>query len=100
MRPKQISYDVNNLLPAPCRPQRLRPTRIGSGFRKAADVAKVKHIPVILVQGDQDKLVPVAGPKWVAKDAALVGRVRQRGLLLHLNGTTGAEDEMRPLLRY
>jgi poly(3-hydroxybutyrate) depolymerase len=28
-------------------------------FRKASDVAKIKHIPVILVQGDSDKLVPV-----------------------------------------
>jgi poly(3-hydroxybutyrate) depolymerase len=28
-------------------------------FRKANDVAKIKHIPVILVQGDMDKLVKV-----------------------------------------
>jgi poly(3-hydroxybutyrate) depolymerase len=32
-------------------------------FRRAADVEKIKHIPVILVQGDQDKLVPVAGAR-------------------------------------
>jgi poly(3-hydroxybutyrate) depolymerase len=29
-------------------------------FQPATDVAKIKHIPVILVQGDEDKLVPVA----------------------------------------
>jgi predicted peptidase len=34
-------------------------------FRKADDVAKIKHIPIILVQGDADKLVPVANVrKW------------------------------------
>jgi predicted peptidase len=34
-------------------------------FRKPGDVSKIKHIPVILVQGDQDKLVPVANVrKW------------------------------------
>lgn len=32
-------------------------------FRKPDEVAKIKHIPVILVQGDQDKLVPVAGAR-------------------------------------
>jgi poly(3-hydroxybutyrate) depolymerase len=32
-------------------------------FRKADDVAKIKHIPVILVQGDADKLVPVTGAR-------------------------------------
>ena len=26
-------------------------------------MAKIKHIPVILIQGDQDKLVPVAGAR-------------------------------------
>src|SRR5262245_45776641 len=30
-------------------------------FRPATDAAKIKHIPVILIQGDEDKLVPVAG---------------------------------------
>lgn len=35
-------------------------------FRKPDDIAKIKHIPVILVQGDADKLVPVAGARrWV-----------------------------------
>ncbi len=34
-------------------------------FRSANDVEKVKHIPVILVQGDEDKLCPVAtARKW------------------------------------
>jgi poly(3-hydroxybutyrate) depolymerase len=32
-------------------------------FRPATEVAKIKHIPVILIQGDQDKLVPVAGAR-------------------------------------
>lgn len=31
--------------------------------RPATEVEKIKHIPVILVQGDQDKLVPVAGAR-------------------------------------
>lgn len=31
--------------------------------RPAADVEKMKHVPVILVQGDQDNLVPVAGAR-------------------------------------
>lgn len=32
-------------------------------FRQPTDLEKIKHIPVILVQGDQDKLVPVAGAR-------------------------------------
>jgi poly(3-hydroxybutyrate) depolymerase len=32
-------------------------------FRPATDVEKIKHIPVILVQGDKDTLVPVAGAR-------------------------------------
>lgn len=32
-------------------------------FRPASDVEKIKHIPVILVQGDKDNLVPVAGAR-------------------------------------
>src|SRR5262249_49375001 len=32
-------------------------------FRKAEDVKKIQHIAVILVQGDEDKLVPVAGAR-------------------------------------
>ena len=36
-------------------------------FRKPDDIAKIKHIPIILVQGDADKLVPVANVrKWAA----------------------------------
>jgi poly(3-hydroxybutyrate) depolymerase len=35
-------------------------------FRAPTDLEKVKHIPVIVVQGDQDKLVPPAGARrWV-----------------------------------
>ncbi len=37
--------------------------------------------------------------KWLG-DKTLVPRVRQRGLLLHLNGTFGAEDETRMLLAH
>lgn len=37
-------------------------------FRPAADVEKIKHIPVILVQGDKDNLVPVRGARqWAAQ---------------------------------
>jgi len=32
-------------------------------FRPATDVEKIKHIPVILIQGDEDRLVPVAGAR-------------------------------------
>lgn len=32
-------------------------------FRQPTDLEKIKHIPVILVQGDQDKLVPVTGAR-------------------------------------
>ena len=36
--------------------------------RNINDLAKAKHIPVILVQGDRDRLVPVSGARrWTAK---------------------------------
>jgi glycerophosphoryl diester phosphodiesterase len=38
-------------------------------------------------------------PKWLG-DKTLVPRVRRHNLLLHLNGTTGAEEEVRLLLRH
>ncbi len=38
-------------------------------------------------------------PKWLS-DTTLVGRVRQAGVKLHLNGTTGAEDEIAELLKH
>ena len=38
-------------------------------------------------------------PKWLA-DKTLVARIRERKLLLHLNGTLGAEDETRMLLAH
>lgn len=38
-------------------------------------------------------------PKWLS-DKTLVPRVRKHGLLLHLNGTVGAEDETRMLLAH
>jgi poly(3-hydroxybutyrate) depolymerase len=35
-------------------------------FRPATELEKIKHIPVIVVQGDKDNLVPVAGTRrWV-----------------------------------
>ncbi|MSQ94687.1 MAG: poly(3-hydroxybutyrate) depolymerase [Gemmataceae bacterium] len=35
-------------------------------FRKPDELVKIKHVAVIVVQGDQDKLVPVAGARrWV-----------------------------------
>jgi poly(3-hydroxybutyrate) depolymerase len=37
-------------------------------FRQATAVEKIKHIPVILIQGDQDKLVPVAGARRWAEE--------------------------------
>ena len=39
------------------------------------------------------------GLNWL-KDKSLVPRIRQHKLLLHLNGTVGAEDETRELLRH
>ncbi len=39
-----------------------------AGPRNISDLAKAKHIPVILVQGDRDQLVPVSGARrWMAK---------------------------------
>jgi glycerophosphoryl diester phosphodiesterase len=38
-------------------------------------------------------------PKWLT-DETLVPRVRKAGAQLHLNGTTGTPDEIRPLLKY
>src|SRR5205085_2116769 len=32
-------------------------------FRAPTELTKIKHIPVILIQGDEDKLVPVAGAR-------------------------------------
>lgn len=32
-------------------------------FRKPEEVARIKHIPVLLIQGENDKLVPVAGAR-------------------------------------
>jgi poly(3-hydroxybutyrate) depolymerase len=37
-------------------------------FRPESDVAKIKHVPVILVQGEDDKLVPVArARRWAGE---------------------------------
>ncbi len=38
-------------------------------------------------------------PKWLT-DTSLVGRVRQAGVKLHLNGTTGLRDEVVELLKH
>jgi poly(3-hydroxybutyrate) depolymerase len=42
-------------------------------FRPATDVEKIKHIPVILVQGDKDNLVPVAGARRWAEQMKKLG---------------------------
>jgi len=37
-------------------------------MRPVSDLEKIKHVPVILVQGDKDRLVPVAGARrWAAQ---------------------------------
>ncbi|HEX4607456.1 MAG TPA: alpha/beta hydrolase [Urbifossiella sp.] len=41
--------------------------------RPATDAEKIKHIPVILVQGDEDKLVPVAGARRWADQMKKLG---------------------------
>lgn len=38
-------------------------------------------------------------PKWLT-DTSLVNRVRQAGVKLHLNGTTGTAEEIAPLLKH
>lgn len=38
-------------------------------------------------------------PKWL-KDADLVKKVRKHGVLLHINGATGEEEEIRSFLRF
>lgn len=38
-------------------------------------------------------------PKWLS-DSSLVGRVRKAGVKLHLNGTTGAREEVIELLKH
>jgi len=42
-------------------------------FRPATDVEKIKHVPVILVQGDNDNLVPVAGARRWAEQMKKLG---------------------------
>ncbi|HYT95202.1 MAG TPA: alpha/beta hydrolase [Gemmataceae bacterium] len=46
-------------------------------FRPATEVEKIKHIPVILVQGDQDKLVPVAGARRWAEQMKKLGMTHE-----------------------
>lgn len=41
--------------------------------RPATDVEKIKHVPVILVQGDDDNLVPVAGARRWAEQMKKLG---------------------------
>lgn len=38
-------------------------------------------------------------PHWLT-DESLIPRVRKAGVALHLNGTTGLADEIRPLMKY
>ena len=42
-------------------------------FRPATDVEKIKHIPVILVQGAKDRIVPVAGARRWAEQMKKLG---------------------------
>ncbi len=88
-----------------------QPARIILGIRKADEAERFRKL---LPEARQLGLIPDPGaldafaaagvkmvrlwPKWVAKDPGLVARVRRLGLSLHLNGTTGAEDEVRALL--
>jgi len=46
-------------------------------FRGPTDLEKIKHIPVILVQGDQDKLVPVAGARRWAEQMKKLGMTHE-----------------------
>jgi glycerophosphoryl diester phosphodiesterase len=39
-------------------------------------------------------------PKWLSEDTSLARRVRDAGAKLHLNGSTGEPDEIRPLLKF
>jgi poly(3-hydroxybutyrate) depolymerase len=45
--------------------------------RPATDLEKMKHIPVILVQGDEDKLVPVAGARRWAEQMKKLGMAHE-----------------------
>ena len=46
-------------------------------FRKAEDVEKIKHVPVILIQGDQDKTVPPAGARRWAEQMKKLGMTHE-----------------------
>ena len=39
-------------------------------------------------------------PEWLQQDPDLPEQVRQQGTKLHLNGTLGTSEEVKPLLRY
>lgn len=90
-----------------------QPKRIILGVR-SVDHAKIfrKRLPEARQLGLMPKIEDIdsfaaAGvdmirlwPKWVDKDPGLVAQVRKHGRQLHLNGTTGSEEDIRPLLRY
>jgi len=42
-------------------------------FRKPTDVEKIKHIPIVMVQGDKDNLVKVEGPRRWAEEMKKAG---------------------------
>jgi enterochelin esterase-like enzyme len=46
-------------------------------FRGPEELEKIKHLPVILVQGDQDKLVPVAGARRWAEQMKKLGMTHE-----------------------
>jgi len=88
------------------------PKRVWLGVRS---VPAAKLFRALLPEAKQIGLIPTADtidafaeakvdmirlwPKWLG-DTTLIPRVRKHGLLLHLNGTVGAEDETRMLLAF
>ena len=88
------------------------PKRTWVGVRS---VEQAKLFRMLLPQSKQIGLIPNAAsidafaeakvemirlwPKWLG-DKTLIPRVRSHGLMLHLNGTLGAEDETRTLLAH
>ncbi len=46
-------------------------------FRPASELEKIKRLPVILVQGDKDKLVPVAGARRWAEQMKKLGMTHE-----------------------
>lgn len=88
------------------------PKRILAGVRSVEQakqfrrlLPEARQLGLLATPEDLDGFVSVGvemvrlWPKWLA-DESLVRRVRWAGATLHLNGTTGSPEEIRPLLRY